>query len=253
MIWVPTFTPGTLLDFLISLHTSSTQPNSLQTQSKTAATYACTGGVRNSTESRSQRLYYRDHCLPACQVLHCSTVWVPLPGTVGSGFQGPGEPSLAHQLYCWAPCSLPCSARVDHSHQSVPLAPLGHPGRSIQTGQCAVTWCKGGRKCKLSSAVILRQHTPAYPNASSSSTLLSLPATVISRTTPLHTRQGSEQGSANLQAPPPSAECPRTSLGTLTKGRGQACQHPTSPSSQGWQTSADIHSTAAENLCNAML
>lgn len=56
--------------FLISLHSSSTQANSLQTQSKTAAMYTCTGGARNTTVSREEKLYSRDHFLPGPAVQH---------------------------------------------------------------------------------------------------------------------------------------------------------------------------------------
>lgn len=46
------------------------QANSLQTQSKAAAMYACTGGVRNTTVSREERLYSRDHFQPGPAVQH---------------------------------------------------------------------------------------------------------------------------------------------------------------------------------------
>lgn len=77
--------------------------------------------------------------------------------------------------------------------------------------------------------------------------LPSLPATVIGPTTPLHAGQGSAQGLSTF------SWLSQNVPGTLTKGRGQAGQHPTSPSSEVWQTSADTHSTAAANFCSATL
>lgn len=169
--------------------------------------------------SISRRLYYRDRCLPArscsaaqfgCFCARDSSKW--LPGAWRALTCSPALllGSLLASLFSMSRSFPP----------ECPTCPPGHLGRSIQTGQSAVTCCKGGQNDKLTSAVILRQHTPGYPNASSSSTLPSLPATVRHLTTPLHTGQGSVQGSAHLQAPPPSAECPRTSAETLTKGRG---------------------------------
>lgn len=128
-----------------------------------------------------------------------------------------------------------------------PTCPTGASGKNHWDGVECSDLLQRGTKMHVE----LRSYSKATHTSTSKCQLQpplpSLPATVTGLTTPLHAGQGSAQGLSTF------SWLSQNVPGTPTKGRGQAGQHHTSPSSEVWQTSADTHSTAAANFCSAML